>query len=251
MRRIFCLPMFILALSVSRPAVAADSAGDDEKIIGTWERLHEKVKEKDKDREMEETWIIKKTKDTWSVSGKFYMAGKGEVGNFRGKNVKFADGSLTFTQDFFKLPKGFASGMTVTCSAADDRLDVAFKPKMGEETKDNFKRAGDASEVIDTWKQTTKAGTTETWIIAKDKKGQLRVRGEWGDKNGKVTHAFNGVNVRYFMKVLTFNQNFYKSPRGFPNFGTAIACKAKENSLIFIWYNGRREGRGSLQRESK
>ena len=135
MPRVVSLPMFILALSVSWPAVAADSAGDDEKIIGTWERLHEKDKEKDKEI-IEETWIIKKTKGSWSVSGKFYMLGKGEVGNFRGKNVKLADGSLTFTQDFFKLPKGFVSGMTVTCSADDDRLDVAFKPTKGEETKD-------------------------------------------------------------------------------------------------------------------
>lgn len=249
MPRVFCLPMFILALSVSWPVVAADNAGDDEKIIGTWERLHEKDKEKDK--EIEETWIIKKTKGTWSVSGKFYTPGKGEVGNFRGKNVKFADGSLTFTQDFFKLPKGFVSGTTVTCSADDDRLDVAFQPKKGEETKDNFKRAGDASEVMGTWKNTSKNGTTETWIIEKDKKGQLRVRGEWGDKNGKVTHAFNGVNVRYFMKALTFNQNFNKAPRGFVNFGTAIACMAKDDSLIFVWYNGRNKGKGSLKQESK
>src|ERR1700733_12565442 len=122
MPRVLCLPMLLLALSVSWSAAAADSAADDEKIIGTWERLHEKVKEKDKDKdkEIEETWIIKKTKDKWSVSGKFYMPGKGEVGNFKSKDVKFADGTLTFTQDFFKLPEGFVSGMTVTCSADED-----------------------------------------------------------------------------------------------------------------------------------
>ena len=118
----------ILAFSVSWPVAASDSAGDDEKIIGTWERLHEKEKEKDKDKEyMEETWIIKKTKDKWSISGKFYTPGKGEVGNFKSKDVKFADGTLTFTQDFFKLPKGFTNGATVTCSADEERLDVAFK----------------------------------------------------------------------------------------------------------------------------
>ena len=257
MRRVLSLPLLLVAVSVPWPA-AARAADDDEKIVGTWERLHEKDKDKkedkdkkDKDKygEIEETWVIKKTKGAWSVSGKFYMPGKGEVGNFKGKDVKFANGSLTFTQEFFKLPKGFVSGATVSCSAEDDRLDVAFKPKKGEATRDNFKRAGDASEVIGTWKTTTsKAGNSETWFIEKDKKGGLAVRGEWADKNGKVTHTFKGVNVRYFMKELFFNQNFTKAPKGFPNFGTAIACVARDDELFFVWFNGSRTGKGKFKR---
>jgi hypothetical protein len=233
--------------------LASDIEGDDEKLVGTWERLHEKESEKDKTKKeyIEETWIIKKTKDKWTVSGIFYQPGKGEVGNFKSKDVKLADGSLTFTQDFFKLPKGFVSGVTVTCSADDARLDVAFKPKKGEETRDNFKRAGDASEVIGTWKNKAKAGNSETWFIGKDKKNNLTVRGEWADKSGMVTHAFNGVNVRYFQKELTFNQNFVKAPPKWKNFGTAIACVARDNELLFIWYNGSNKGKGSLKLESK
>src|ERR1700722_12796665 len=108
MRRVLSLPLFLLAVSVPWAAPAVGRAADDDgKIVGTWERLHQKVKDEDKDREIEETWVIKKSKDTWSVSGKLYMPGKGEVGNFKGKGVKLADGSLTFTQEFFKLPKGF------------------------------------------------------------------------------------------------------------------------------------------------
>jgi hypothetical protein len=250
MPRLLFVPIVMLAISVSCSDAAAES--DDEKTVGTWERLHEKEKEKEKGKEyIEETWIIKKTKDKWSVSGKFYAPGKGEVGNFKSKDVKFADGTLTFTQDFFKLPKGFVSGTTVTCSAEEDRLDVNFKPKKGEESRDNFKRAGDASEVIGTWKNTSKSGTTETWVIQKDKKGILIVRGQWGDKNGNVTHTFKGVNVRYFAKELMFNQNFDKAPKGFPNFGTAIACAARDEELLFVWYNGRNKGKGSLKLEPK
>ena len=237
-------PLLLLFLGVSSSWQSiALAGGDDEKIIGTWERLHEKGKENDKDKEyLEETWIIKKTKDKWSVSGKFYAPGKGEVGNFKSKDVKFADGTLTFTQDFFKLPKGFTNGAAVTCSAEEDRLDVSFKPKKGEEARDNFKRGGDGSELLGTWKNSDK---TQMWVIEKDKKGNLTVRGEWSDKKGKVFRSFKGVGVRYFQKELMFLENFDKGP------GSLINCVARGDELLLLWANGRAKGKATLKLEGK
>lgn len=254
MPRLLCLPIVLLALAVSWPA-AASPTGDDEKIIGTWERLHEKAKEKAKDEKdkdyIEESWTIKKTKDKWSVSGTFYQPGKGDVGYFKGKDVRFADGTLTFTQDFFKLPNGFKSGATVTASAEGDRLDVAFTPKKGAEVKDNLKRAGDGSELLGTWKGDGQTkGVKLAWTVEKDKTGALSIRGQVlrGDQ---VAGTWNGVNVRYFMKMLTFNQNFDKLPTKTWVNGTAYAAIGRENELIFIWFNGRVQSKHKLTLDSK
>jgi len=232
------LLVFLGVALARQPAVFA--AGDDEKIIGVWEKDHEK-------EELEETWIVKKTKDKWSVSGTFFKRGK-EVGNFKGKDVKFADDTLSFTQDFFKVPMGKKSGAKITASAEGDRLDVATK--MGDtETKDNMKRAGDASEVLGTWKCDT-FGMKENWTIEKDKKGALSVRGTFTKANKEVG-SWKGVNVRYFMNVLVFNQQFDKLPSKTWVNGVAIAGVGRGGEFAYIWTNGPQKGKGKVTMDAK
>src|SRR6516162_9320112 len=69
MVRVSFLLLVILVLASPRHP-AAFASGDDEKIIDIWER--EIGKDKDL---LEETWVIKKTKDKWSVSGTIFNNG--------------------------------------------------------------------------------------------------------------------------------------------------------------------------------
>jgi hypothetical protein len=236
---ILSLAILAFAYDCPSPGFAAD---EDEKIVGVWERVIEKDN-------LEETWVIKKTKDKWSVSGSFWKRDKnGEVGNFKGKDVKYADGTLTFTQDYFKLPAGRKNGVKITASAEGDRLDVSARE--GEsETRDNMQRAGDASEVLGTWKAMT-FGMKELWTIEKDKKGVLSVRGTF-TKGDKEVGKWKGVNVRYFMRTLWFNQQFDKRPtRTWVN-GVAIAGVGRGGELVFVWTNGKQKGKGKMTSDAK
>ena len=239
MSRISLLVLFGLVISASsvRPAGRAD----DEKIIGVWERETEKD-------ELEETWAIKKNKDNkWTVSGSFWKSGKnGEVGNFKGKDVKYVDGTLSFTQEYFKLPKGRENGTMITASTEGDRLDITAK-KGSVETRDNMERAGDANEVVGTWSKIT-LGMKEVWVIAKDKNGVLSVRGTFS-KDGKELGSFKGVNVRYFKHVLCFNQEYIKLPSPNMTNGSAIACVGKGEEMPYIWSKGKEEGKAKLKKE--
>ena len=238
MPRASILLVLFLALPLSwHPAAIAGN--DDEKIIGTWERLHEK-------EELEETWVVKKTKGKWYVSGTYFQRGQ-EVGNFRGKDVKYADDTLSFTQDFFKLPKGFKGGAKIAASAEGDRLDVAAKDG-STETKDNMKRAGDGSEVVGTWR-TEWSGFEETWTIEKDKKGVLSIRGAI-DRNYMEVGTWKGTNIRYFMRTLSFNQSFDKLPTKNWNNGTAITGLAKGNEFLYSWQYGNQKGKGKVLLDS-
>jgi hypothetical protein len=241
MVRVSFLLLVILVLASPRHP-AAFASGDDEKIIDIWER--EIGKDKDL---LEETWVIKKTKDKWSVSGTIFNNGK-EVGNFKGKDVKYADGTLSFTQDYLKAPKGRQNGMQITASAEDDRIDFTAK-KGKSETKDNMKRAGDASEVLGTWKADT-FGMKETCTIEKDKKGALSIRGTFTKGDNEVGR-WKGVNVRYFMRTLWFNQQFDKLPTKTWVNGVAIAGVGRGGEVVFVWTNGKQQGKGKLTADTK
>jgi hypothetical protein len=236
----------ILLVGILAPAFIWHSTSiagnDDEKIIGVWERATEKDG-------LEETWVIKKTKTKWSVSGTFWKRGRnGEVGNFKGRDVKYADGTLSFTQDFFKLPKGRKNRTNITASAEGDRLD--FVAKNGDsETKDNMQRVGDASEVLGTWTAVT-FGMKEAWTIEKDKKGILSVRGTF-KKGDKEVGSWKGVNVRYFMRTLWFNQQFDKRPTKTWVNGVAIAGVGRGGEFVFLWSNGKQKGKGKLTLDTK
>jgi hypothetical protein len=238
--------VFILLLMILSPAFSWHSAAlagdDDERIIGVWERVTE-------NDGLEETWVIKKTKDKWSVAGTFWKrARNGEVGNFKGKDVKYADGALSFTQDYFKLPKGRKNGTRISASAEGDRLD--FSAKNGEsETKDNMQRAGDASEVLGTWTAMT-FGMKETWTIEKGKKGVLSVRGTF-KKGDQEVGSWKGVNARYFMRSLWFNQQFDKLPTKTWVNGVAIAGVGRGGEFVFVWSNGKQKGKGKLTLDTR
>jgi hypothetical protein len=215
---------------------------DDDKIVGTWERVIEKD-------DLEETWVIKSTKGKWFVSGSYWKRGKnGEVGNFKGTDITYADGTLTFTQEYFKLPQGRENGTKITASVEGDRLDFTAK-KGASESKDNMQRAGDASEVLGAWTCVT-FGMKEAWTIEKDKKGVLSVRGTF-KKDDKEVGSWKGVNVRYFMRTLWFNQEFTKLPTKTWVNGVAIAGVGRGGEFVYGWTNGKLKGKGKVTTDAK
>jgi len=74
---------------------------------------------------------------------------------------------------------------------------------------------------IGTWKADT-FGMKETWTIEKDKKGALSIRGTFTKGDNEVGR-WKGVNVRYFMRTLWFNQQFDNLPTKTWVNGVAIA----------------------------
>jgi hypothetical protein len=224
----------------AHPHPAGGAADDDDALVGTWERLIEKGEKE----ELEETWVIRKTKDGWAVSGNYFERWR-EVGNFKGKDVKYADGTLAFTQEFFKLPKGIDKAAKVTASAEGDRLDVVLK-KGSAETRVTLKRAGDAAEVVGTWTANT-FGMKETWTVEKGEKGALAVRGTFTKGDAEVG-SWKGVNVRYFMRVLGFNQQFDKLPTKTWVNGVAVAGVGRGGEFVYVWTNGKLQGKGKVTR---
>lgn len=231
----------VVALSLVTFSSVSAADGEDE-IVGVWER---------EEYGLEETWVIKKSKDKWSVSGSFWQATKiGEVGNFKGKDVKYADGTLSFAQDYFKLPKGRKNGTKTTASAEGNRLNITLGTG-ATETKDTMERAGDASELLGTWSTIT-VGMKETWTFEKDKKGEFSVHGTFKNKAGNEVGRFTGTHVRYFKRVLWFNQQYSKlPPTGGIRNGSAIACTGYGNEMRYVWANGKAAGKAMMHKEDK
>ncbi|HEX4610324.1 MAG TPA: hypothetical protein VH092_19195 [Urbifossiella sp.] len=117
------------------------------------------------------------------------------------------------------------------------------------ETKTTMERAGDASEVLGTWGAVT-FGMKEQWTIEKSGKGALSVQGTFS-KDGQEIGNWKGVNVRYFMHTLWFNQQFDKLPTKTWVNGVAIAGVGRGRDFVFLWSNGKQQGKGKVIRETK
>ena len=71
-------------------------AAEGDELVGTWEGTSGAGGFK-------EIWIVKQDKGQWSVVGMFRKDDR-EVGRFQGNNYKFANGVLTFRQQYLKKP---------------------------------------------------------------------------------------------------------------------------------------------------
>jgi hypothetical protein len=74
-----------------------------------------------------EIWTIKMESDEWSVSGVFQKDGK-DVGAFHGKDCKYANGTLTFVQEYDQKPDPtWASGTRIAAKATKDKLTFTWR----------------------------------------------------------------------------------------------------------------------------
>jgi uncharacterized protein (TIGR03067 family) len=140
-----------------------------------------------------EIWTIKAGKDTWSVSGIFKKDDK-EVGAFTGKNVKFSNGTLTFTQQYSKKPDpGWADGTLITAKVADNKLAVTWQN--GKQKGTNTLERGEA--IAD--KDPPKKPANDKPLSPEAKKELGKLDGAWEFKS----FVFNGKKID-FGAVWTF-----------------------------------------------
>jgi hypothetical protein len=59
------------------------------------------------------------------------------------------------------------------------------------------------------------------------------------------------VNVRYVMRTLWFNQQFDKLPTKTWVNGVAIAGVGRGGEFVFVWTNGKQQGKGKLTADTK
>jgi hypothetical protein len=87
-------------------------------LIGEWTRPSEGLTE---------VWTVRRTAGTWELSGRYFENGM-EVGSFVGSDVKLDGGTLTFVQNYEKVPpRLFLSGATVTVTPDDGKLQFTWQ----------------------------------------------------------------------------------------------------------------------------
>jgi hypothetical protein len=106
--------------SGTRPLVKRNGAaattpgkGDGSELVGAWT---------DDVGSLIGTWTVSMTKDGLAVSGVYLDKKMQPVGSFTGVNVQYADGALSFDQQFDKKPTGFADGAHITLKYAGNKM---------------------------------------------------------------------------------------------------------------------------------
>ena len=193
-----------------------------------------------------ETWQIKLDKGMLTVVGTFHK-GNQAVGLFQGKNVKYADGTLTFSQTYVKKPDpSWADGTEVSATLAGAKLNFTWK-NGGQSGMNSLDRVPTADQFVGTWEGTSEVGGfKEIWTI-KMEKNKLSIAGKF-QKDGQDAGAFQGTNVKFANGALTFTQKYQQKPEASWSDGNVVTAKVNENKLSFTWKNGKQTGSGSLER---
>ena len=96
--------------------------GDGAELVGAWT---------DSVGNFTGTWTVRMGKDGFSVSGVYSDKNMQPVGSFTGANVQFADGVLSFDQQFEKKPAGFLDGAHIALKSTGDKV-VQMKWRAGK-----------------------------------------------------------------------------------------------------------------------
>ncbi len=232
-------PLVVLALQSQLHA--ADDGG---KLVGTWEGNAG-------GGGFKEIWTITKNdKGEFAVSGVF-KKGDSEAGSFTAKDCKFADGKLTFTQQYTKKPDPkWQDGSQMTASASGDTLTFEWKNSSGKGTV-KLERQKTGAELAGTWQGTTGDGQfKESWTITRNDKGEFTVMGTY-KKDDKDAGSFHGADCKYSSGALTCTQVYDKKPDPSWQDKTKLVIKASGDKLTYDWSNGGGSGSVSMDRAKK
>jgi hypothetical protein len=222
------LAVSLVALGWQPPPARAAEGGE---LVGTWEGTSGAGG-------FQEIWTIKTNKGEWSVNGVFKKGGK-EAGAFHGKDYKYANGTLTFVQEYDKKPvDSWSDGNEMAVKASGDLLAVTWRNGGQSGTTSLTRAVGDL--IAGTWEGTSGAGGfKEVWTI-KSEGGEWSVAGVF-QKDGQEAGAFHGKDCRYANGTLTFVQEYDKKPDPTWASGTRIAARATRDKLVFTWRNANRQ----------
>jgi predicted heme/steroid binding protein len=193
-----------------------------------------------------ETWQIKMDKGAFAVIGTFHK-GNQAVGAFQGKNVKYADGALTFEQSYVKKPDPtWSDGTEITATVSGDKLSFTWK-NSGQSGKNSLDRLATVDQFGGAWQgMSSVGGFTETWQITIDK-NKVIVLGRF-EKDGMEVGSFQGRNVKFANGTLTFTQKYKQKPAANWSDGNVVSAKLSGDKLTFAWKNGKQTGTGELER---
>jgi RNA polymerase sigma factor (sigma-70 family) len=235
-----------------RPTEAATDPA--ERFVGTWER-HDQFGG-------EQVWKITRRDGQWAIlvacgnSGHRIEASGRVWASFQGRDFQVANDRLTFRQQYIKQPPGYDDGNPVALKLSGEQLVV------GDEAKVPLARAGDGRELLGTWTgPSARAGFRETWTIQKDKAAvEIVLDGYGGEKatsgsltlagfsvvgtvtrDGEEVGSFRGKSAHYFLRTLSFTQEFDKLPPGWDN-GTTITATGRRDQLDCNWQLGDKKG---------
>ena len=207
---------------------AAVRAADAPDLIGTWKADHDGYTE---------IWTIAQDKGDWSVSGVFSKKGK-EVGAFKGADVQYADGKLSFTQKWSKKPDPtWGDNTKMVATANGDKLSFTWDNGGGNSgTHDmvRVKTGGDGADLAGLW-QVEHDGYNEVWNI-QTKGGAFAVQGAFF-KKGRQVGSWVGVDPKFADGKLVCTQKWLVKPEATWSDGNTMTAQLAGDKLDFTWDN--------------
>lgn len=139
----------LLSLAAAQPA---------DELIGRWQGASGSGG-------FQESWTISRDKGQWGVVGTYTKDGK-EAGSFRGKDVRFANGQLSFRQQYVKKPDpSWGDGNLMAATAKGNSLNVTWRAGR-QSGKVSFTRVEPAAD--DTGKPAAPSSTAPSTPAARD-----------------------------------------------------------------------------------
>jgi uncharacterized protein (TIGR03067 family) len=165
------LALVILALPAGQSAPAAEDGSD---LVGTWSGTAGGFKE---------LWTIQQDKGAWSVSGVF-KSGEAVVGAFRGVDVQYNNGTLTFRQDYIRKPAAnWPNGNRITAKVSGDKISFTWR---------SGKQSGSGSLTKGAGEETKKAEPVPE-LSAEAKAELAKLDGKWDI----MTFVFEGKAIQF------------------------------------------------------
>jgi hypothetical protein len=216
-----------LAVALTWQAVRAA----DDPLVGTWETDHDGYRD---------IWTISKDKDDYAVSGVFRQNG-GEVGSWKGADVKVADGKLTCTQNWIVKPNPtWSDNNKLTATVKGDKLTFTWENGNGQSGTRDMTRgkatAADGSDLIGLW-QGEHDGFVERLEI-RQVKGAWTAAGSFLNKKGVAVGAWGGADVAFADGKLTCTQKYIKKPEASWSDGNKLTAQVTNEKLDLTWDNG-------------
>ena len=233
------LSLGTLALLITTAPVSLRAADDGSDMVGTYRGTSSAGG-------YTETWQIKMDKGNLAVVGTF-RKGTVVIGAFQGKNVKYADGKMTFQQVYIKKPDpSWSDGTEITATLSDDKLEFTWA-NGGQTGSNSLERLATADQLAGTWEGTSSAGGfKEVWKI-KVQKNAISVSGSFL-KDDKEVGSFQGTGAKFAKGALTFTQKYQQKPDTTWTDGNHVTAKLNGDKLSVTWKNGKETGESELMR---
>jgi hypothetical protein len=237
---------------------------DDPEIVGTWQS-------QPNPGDFLEVWTIRADAGAWSVRGVFTRDGV-EAGSFEGKECKYANGTLTFRQEYVRKPDAtWSENNRISAKVSQGQLDVQWRNRLlkgrttlvrpGAAARSNEPTApsaptappvappfgvpgvGNDADLVGSWEGTFD-GLKEFWVVAREG-DRISVKGTFSDA-GREVGSFHGENIIALGPTLSFLMKLDRKPRANWPDSFLIGVRAVGGRLDYTWQSGGLAGQRQL-----